>query len=121
MVLWVPRRPHRTLPVVAVVGVEDFRSQRVCLLKYGLGEGGNEGWSIHNPWGEMQRVHAVFPDAVRDQDHSGNSAEAHEFSWEEARTLDLIPVENSSDVPQAQKWSVGRAVRQPAPASGDVD
>jgi hypothetical protein len=49
--------------------------------------------------------------------HSGNSAEAH--SWEEARKLDLTPGCDWKHVPQAQKWSVGRAVCQPAPESGD--
>ena len=54
--------------------------------------------------------------------HSGNSAEAHRLQpWEEARKLDVTPNRTSRYVPQTQKRSVGRAVRQPAPESGDSE
>jgi hypothetical protein len=54
-----------------------------------------------------------------DENHSGNSAEAH--SWEEARKLSLTSVLTGEYVLQAQKWPVRRAVCQPAPKSGTLN
>jgi len=54
--------------------------------------------------------------------HSGDSAVAYRVQpWEETRKRDSTPVHIVTYVSQAQKRSVGRTVRQPAPESGGAD
>jgi len=63
-----------------------------------------------------------MPRLPPDSYYSGNSAEASRIQlWEGARTIDVTPNGTRRYVPQGQKRSVGRAVRQPAPDSGNSE